>query len=86
MTNFFIREERQAFLDWTRYRIGQTMNEWRDNICTNLAYRITTKFPRMAYWVALIVGVRNIHDDETVPDVPHMTVLRRQRAKVKVAR
>jgi hypothetical protein len=40
----------------------------------------------MAYWVALIVGVRNIHDDETVPDVPHMTVLRRQRAKVKVAR
>lgn len=56
---------------------------WREKLFADLAARATRRFPRIAYWITLTVGARNIEDDEVVFEVPFMDVLNRQFIKTK---
>lgn len=55
----------------------------KEKLFADLAARATRRFPRVAYWITLTVGARNIEDDEVVFDVPFMDVLNRQFCKTK---
>lgn len=64
-------------------KIDRLRYQWKELLCADLAARATRRFPRVAYWVTLTVGARNIADDEVVFDVPFMDVLNRQFHKTK---
>ena len=60
------------------YKIDMLRHSWRERLFADLAARATRKFPKVAYWITLTVGARNIQDDEVVFEVPFMDVLHRQ--------
>jgi len=64
--------------DDIQYKIENLRHNWKDLLCADAAARVTKRLPRISYWVALTVGVRNIADDEVVPDVTFMDVIHRQ--------
>jgi hypothetical protein len=64
--------------DRLRLKIDYLWETRKEKLFADLSARATRRFPKIAYWITIGVGVQNIADDEMVFEVPYMDVLNRQ--------